>query len=233
MYLGSLSRSFISCFYGFESNTIDSSTTYNMKHYNKPTLSVFYISEIDLLATSNSQNQKLDNSDDVITCDPSEYGWEPDNDEIILSCHGDFILIKEDGKKIGSAFGKEHYIAEELSSQIFICCVTNKRLILIPAMTKDSANRVLNIGMLLTGIDSVPRKISTSIFLQNYINDSLFFYREDINYIKFSTDFPIVDHPIIIMNCLGHDIFIQCRQEIGKACDIITALNNPSIFMPE
>lgn len=207
-----------------------------MKTYTTPKIELVEVCANSILASSQSL-APLEDVNDEITCDVTEYGWQPDTDEKILVCHNKFQIMKNEGQQIGNAFGRTHYIAEALSSQNFICCVTDKRVLLIPTHTRNNTKQIINIGMALSGIDpitkAVTKKIATTILLQNYVDNPIEFSRKDIEGAKISTEFLSPEQPIIVISCKGQDFCIQCQEGIEKALSISASICQPEIFMED
>lgn len=197
-----------------------------MKNFISPKISIIPISGDVILSSSGQSCER-----DCITVNPSQYGWRCEPDEKILVCHDNFQLMKNAGKHIGSAFGKEHFISQSLSSQPFVCCVTTHRVVLIPTITREKVDTIINVGMKLTGVDFLSRKVAASIYLENYVNYPLEFKRADLTSALLSEDFPSFDEPIIELKVRDHLVFIQSKGGIEKAMDVSAAVHNPGIFL--
>ncbi|MBR1467913.1 MAG: hypothetical protein IJ606_04710 [Bacteroidaceae bacterium] len=170
-----------------------------------------------------------DSNDEEITVNVREYGFEPAADEVILVAHGDCKIMKNGGKEIGEAFGKVHFITEEASSQHLICCVTNKRILIIPQDNKANAKMVFSIGSKVMGVDWATRKIASIIFFNNWLEYSVEFKREEIESAEISLDYP--DGTIVIVKFKNNTTLYLRTQEVGHSMGITTSIYQPEIFM--
>lgn len=172
-----------------------------------------------------------DCNDEEITVNVREYGFEPASDEIVLVAHGDCKIMKNGGKEIGEAFGKVHFITEETSSQHLICCVTNKRILIIPQDNKANAKMVFSIGSKVMGVDWATRKIASSVFFNNWLEYTVEFKREEIESAEISLDFP--DGTIVIVKFKNNTTLYLRTQDVGHSMGITTSIHQPEIFMEE
>ena len=136
--------------------------------------------------------------------------------------------MKNEGKELGNAFGRTHFIAEEASSQRLVCCVTNKRILLIPQDEKEKAKNVFSISSRIIGVDWASRTIASSILFNNWLEFSVEFPRNKIASALLS-EIPVGN---IVIIKLKNDTFIYLgTTDIGHSADISTSIMNPDIFM--
>ena len=183
----------------------------------------------DFLNDIFSSPQQSSDNDDEITINVRDYGWDPDSDETILVAHGQCRIMKNGGKEIGEAFGKVHFVAQEASSQNLICCVTNKRILIIPQDNKENSKTVFSIGSSIMGIDWATKKVASHILFNNWLDYSVQFSREEIEVAEVSVDFP--DGTIIAIRFKNNEVLYLRTEDIGHSMDITAAIHNPHIFM--
>lgn len=165
---------------------------------------------------------------DEITVNLNQLGWYPDAGERVLVAHGDCKLMKNGGKELGNAFGKTHFIAQESSSQRLVCCVTNKRMILIPQDDKEKAKTVFSISSRVMGVDWASRKMASSIFFNNWLEFSVKFSRDEIVSAKLS-EIPVGN--IVMIKLINNEFIYLGTTDIGHSADIMTSIMQPEIFM--
>lgn len=195
-------------------------------HYINPAISIISVISDGILSASAIQ----EDGNEAITCKISDYMYIPSTEKVLV-CHKSFWLMKNGGEKVGSFAGKEYYKTTEWSSQEFICCVTEKRLLLIPKVAKDKIKPVVNLVLRLGGQNFIQRSILEHIALQNYVDCPFEFSFEDIDRITLSEGYPSFDKPIIDMTFKGKHFYFQCRDGFDKVLDVTGAVQNPKIFM--
>lgn len=179
----------------------------------------------DIFGTS----QQSSDADEEITVNVRDYGWEPDSDEVILVAHGQCRIMKNGGKEVGEAFGKVHFITQEASSQNLICCVTSKRIVLIPQDNRENSRRVFSVGGSIMGIDWATKKIAMRILFNNWLDYSVQFTRDEIEVAEVSLDFP--DGTIVAIKFKNNQVLYLRTEDIGHSMNITASIHNPHIFM--
>lgn len=169
-----------------------------------------------------------EDDDNPITVDLNQLGWTPDANESILVAHGNCKIMKNGGKEIGEAFGKVHFITQEASSQRLVCCVTNKRILLIPQDNKEKAKTVFSIGNRIMGVDWVARIIASSMLFNNWLEYSVKLTRDEIVSAELSEN---VVGNIVVIKFLDNITLYLSTTDIGHSMDIATAIMQPGVFM--
>ena len=198
------------------------------KKYLTPS-SVLQFVETNNLLTSSSSHNTSSNNNESITINVKDYGFYPDAGEVVLVAHGSCKIMKDKGREIGEAFGKVHFVSQEASSQNIICCITNKRLVLIPQDNKEKAKKVFSITGSIIGVDWIAKKVAMSTIFNNWLEYSVEIKRDDIISAELS-DMPVGNIVIIKLKGNKGTLFLD-NSEFGYSMDIATAIHNPHIFM--
>lgn len=128
----------------------------------------------DLLLGSeeNNDNEEVDD----ITIDYQNYSWTPDNDEKVFIAHENCQILTNGGK-------------ETYSFQYFICCVTNKRIVLVP-MSKGLGRHVAKAVSSIFDIGFAGSYFLKKEFCDKYVNYPIYMDRKDIKKVELYEEIP-------------------------------------------
>lgn len=159
--------------------------------------------------------EESDKETPPITVDLEKMRWRPDSDERLLVAHEGCQILEDNCRSV-------------LSCQFFVCCVTDKRIVLIPNDYKVEKKAISIIGHFL-GMNMISNYCMLKTLYQNYLDCPIYFSRDEISNILFNTDVPsgkilcIGDKNLNIIMYLG-------VQNIEYACDIQMAFERPDFF---
>lgn len=183
---------------------------------------------MDFLINIFTEDSVNENEHNEITVDINQLGWSPDTKERVLVAHADCKIMKNEGRELGEALGKVHFIAQEDSLQRLVCCVTDRRMLIIPQDNKEQAKIVFSIGSKIMGVDWASRKIASSILFNNWLEFSVEFSRVEIESAKLS-DIP--DGNIVIIRFKNNKVLYLSTADIGHSMDIVASIMRPEFFM--
>lgn len=163
----------------------------------------------DFLFGSKDQEE----NDNPITIDVKEYSWTPDPNEQILVAHEECQILTNGGR-------------ETASFQYFICCVTNKRVVLVPMTKKTNKNAIKIVGSLLGTPFGVTRCL-TKEFCEKYVDYPIYMDKEDITKIEIYTEIP--SGKIVLIETKNFDVLLGTRN-VGYSMDIQMSFYKPNWF---
>lgn len=137
-----------------------------LKEYKSPKITTFDVNVCSILTSSAVQPYSTEDNAEI-TVNLSEYDFIKEPNEKILVAHGNCKIMKNGGRQIGEFFGKEYFIAQEDTLQNLICCVTTKRVVLIPQDNKATAKKMFSISASIAGIDWISKKLQYQLYLTN------------------------------------------------------------------
>lgn len=121
------------------------------------------------------ENEEEKDVDDI-TIDYQNYSWTPDYDEKVFVAHENCQILTNGGK-------------ETYSFQYFICCVTNKRIVLIP-MTKGLDRRVAKVVSSILDIGYIGGRYLRKELCDKYVNSPIYMDREEIKKVELYEEIP-------------------------------------------
>ncbi len=149
-----------------------------------------------------------------ITVDVRDYSWTPDADEKILIAHEKCQILTDDGKATASF-------------QYFICCVTNKRVVLIPMSKKANRHAVRLVASLLD-VGFVGGRCLTKEFCDKYVDSPIYIDNRDITKLELYEEIP--SFRIVLIKTSSFRMLLGVPDP-GYAMDIVAGYHNPHIFM--
>lgn len=175
-----------------------------------------------------SSSEDSDNHE-LITINVKDYGVYIEKDEIIIAAHGNCKIMKNGGREVGTFMGTTYFSAQADSLQRIICCVTNKRVILIPQDNKEKSKQIFSLTGSITGVDWIGKRIAMSMFFKKWLDFPVQFKRDEIVSVKVTED-SILDIVEITLN-QGRGTFYLGTEELGHALDIVATIRQPEIFV--
>ncbi len=149
-----------------------------------------------------------------ITVNMAEYSWSPEPNEQILVAHENCQILTNGGHSTASF-------------QHFICCVTNKRIILVPMSKGGKKYAIKLIGSLLD-VGFVGKRYLTKEFCDKYVNHPIFIDKGDVTKIEIYTEIPT--GKIVLIETIDFYILLG-TPSFDYSADITVSFNNPHIFM--
>lgn len=124
---------------------------------------------------------------DDITIDYQNYSWTPDNGEKVFIAHENCQILTNGGK-------------ETYSFQYFICCVTNKRIVLVP-MSKGLDKRVAKVVSSILDIGFAGSYFLKKELCDKYVNHPIYMDRKDIKKVELYEEIPSGQIILIETDC--------------------------------
>lgn len=165
---------------------------------------------LDLIFGSDEQ----EDNDNPITIDVTEYSWSPETDEQILVAHENCQILTNGGRSTASF-------------QYFICCVTTKRVVLIPMTKKTKRYAIKLIGSLLD-VGFGGTRCLTKEFCDKYVDHPIYMEKNNINKIELYKELP--SGKIVLIDTKDFYMLLG-TPEVGYSMDITTSFYSPQIFM--
>lgn len=182
-------------------------------------------------AATPTQKTPVQNDDEekehASTINPRDNGWHEDADEEVLLSHENCKIMANGGIELGEAFGKVHFLAKEASPQAFICCVTSKRLVLIPQESKKVIKTILTITGTVLSINPLAKRLAINQMLEQYVDYPIGFPRTEMLGADISEDYP--DGTILIVHMKGYDLFLGFPT-MEYTLNVHGAINFPHFF---
>ena len=125
-----------------------------------------------LFGSEENDNEEVDD----ITVDYLSYSWTPDNDEKVFIAHENCQILTNGGK-------------ETYSFQYFICCVTSKRIVLVP-MSKGLGRHVAKAVSSIFDIGFAGSYFLKKEFCDKYVNYPIYMDRKDIKKVELYEEIP-------------------------------------------
>lgn len=196
-----------------------------MRHYHVPKICIQKWMGNPILTSSSKDSD----SSELITINVKDYGMNLEQDEVIIAAHGNCKIMKNGGREVGTFMGKTYFSAQADSLQRIICCITNKRVILIPQDDKEKSKQIFSLAGSITGIDWVGKRIAMSMFFKNWLDFSVQLRRDEIVSAKV-TEESILDIVEIALNQRRGTIYLG-TEELGHALDIVITIRQPELFL--
>ena len=154
-----------------------------------------------------------DEMDEPITVDINSLNWSPDSGETLLVAHDKCQILKDNGTSVESF-------------QYFTCCITDKRLVLVPKGSKPN-KKVLSIVGSMLGINPIVKSILLKELCDSIIEHPVSISKEKINKAILSEDIP---SGLIVEIKTNEFVLYLGFSDVGHAMDICVSIKQPELF---